>query len=168
MAVGAMSAGCTVFCRPGCRGLSGPWVAAARPAVSPGWISNPRNSESRQGCCRVRKGPKVANDRRIPIRSDYGSEGEYVPSEAEQLAKARLTERQTQCLSLHCYDGKSMAQIGEIMGISKAMVQQHIEAARHKLRKVGLKARILQREPGEVLTNMDMDRITPDEVRTLW
>lgn len=104
----------------------------------------------------------------VPIRSAHGSEGVCVPSEAERLAQAGLTKRQTQCLSLHCYDGKSMAQIAEIMGTSKAMVQQHIEAARHKLSKIGLKARILQREPGEVLTNMDMNRLAPDEIRTLW
>lgn len=74
-----------------------------------------------------------------------------------------------ECLALYCYDNKSVEDIAEILGIGVPSVKTHLQRGRRKIEMAGLpKARKLQREPGEVLTNMDMDRIAPDEIQALW
>lgn len=86
--------------------------------------------------------------------------------EAKKLAQAGLTQRQKECLILYCYDCRTMDDIAEILGLSKPVVSRHIQAGTKKLAAAGMKIRRLQSEPE--ITNMDIDRLGPDEIRAVW
>jgi len=90
---------------------------------------------------------------------------------AQQLAKANLTTRQAECAALYFYDCKSYQQIGEILGIRKQVVHEYVQAARRKLKLAGLPApkRCMAPEPKVVATSpQNLDRLSPDEIRTVW
>ena len=79
--------------------------------------------------------------------------------------QAKLTKRQIDCLALWCFDGLSLEEIGESLGLSKATVQGHIEEGRAKIEALGLAVpRMDMLEHPEVELRGDMD-ISEDEIK---
>ncbi len=49
-----------------------------------------------------------------------------VLEQIRQIIAKELTERQTECIHLYFYKGKTQEEIGDILGISRRVVSQHL------------------------------------------
>ncbi|MCK4625066.1 MAG: sigma-70 family RNA polymerase sigma factor [Phycisphaerae bacterium] len=90
----------------------------------------------------------------------------------EQLARAGLTDRQTECLALYYFDDYTQDEIAERLGITQPTVVQHLQYGLAKLEHVGLKFREPQ-APGEPprfeqLTPVELDNLDPRRIAAVW
>ena len=87
-----------------------------------------------------------------------------------RLRRARLTIRQTLCLSLQSYEGLTQRAIAKRLGVSLSTVAGHISAARRKLHLARLKLRPLTTAPGRVIDmpTEQLDGIGPNEIKARW
>ena len=60
-----------------------------------------------------------------------------VLEQVRQIIAKELTERQTECLQLYFYKGKTQEEIGNILGISRRVVSQHLFGVTRNGRQVG-------------------------------
>ena len=51
---------------------------------------------------------------------------QQVLKQIRQIISEELTDRQTDCVKLYFYEGKTQEEIGEILGISRRVVSQHL------------------------------------------
>ncbi len=49
-----------------------------------------------------------------------------VLTQIRQIISEELTDRQTACVELYFYEGKTQEEIGDILGISRRVVSQHL------------------------------------------
>lgn len=85
------------------------------------------------------------------------------------LTDAGLTERQLECCALYFYDCLTQGEIGEQLGVAQQVVAQHIAAGVAKLEKLGMvPSRNESADPAVVMTNINMDSLSPDSVTAVW
>ena len=60
-----------------------------------------------------------------------------VLEQVRQIIANELTERQTECIQLYFYKGKTQEEIGSILGISRRVVSQHLFGVTRNGRQVG-------------------------------
>ena len=60
-----------------------------------------------------------------------------VLEQVRQIIAKELTERQTECIHLYFYKGKTQEEIGNILGISRRVVSQHLFGVTRNGRQVG-------------------------------
>ena len=60
-----------------------------------------------------------------------------VLEQVRQIIAKELTERQTECVHLYFYKGKTQEEIGNILGISRRVVSQHLFGVTRNGRQVG-------------------------------
>ena len=60
-----------------------------------------------------------------------------VLEQVRQIIAKELTERQTECIQLYFYKGKTQEEIGNILGISRRVVSQHLFGVTRNGRQVG-------------------------------
>ena len=60
-----------------------------------------------------------------------------VLEQIRQIIVKELTERQTECLQLYFYKGKTQEEIGTILGISRRVVSQHLFGVTRNGKQVG-------------------------------
>ena len=74
-----------------------------------------------------------AADSRVDVQGEVERQEE---SERTERAVGCLTDKQQAVIRLHFYDGYKFAEIAELLGISKAAVTKHKDAALQALRKI--------------------------------
>lgn len=60
-----------------------------------------------------------------------------VLEQIRQIIAKELTERQTECLQLYFYKGKTQEEIGSILGISRRVVSQHLFGVTRNGKQIG-------------------------------
>ena len=60
-----------------------------------------------------------------------------VLEQVRQIIAKELTERQTECIHLYFYKGKTQEEIGNILGISRRVVSQHLFGVTRNGKQVG-------------------------------
>ncbi len=60
-----------------------------------------------------------------------------VLKQIRQIISKELTDRQNDCVKLYFYEGKTQEEIGEILGISRRVVSQHLFGVTRDGRRVG-------------------------------
>lgn len=60
-----------------------------------------------------------------------------VLEQIRQIIAKELTERQTECIQLYFYKGKTQEEIGDILGISRRVVSQHLFGITRNGKQVG-------------------------------
>ncbi len=60
-----------------------------------------------------------------------------VLEQIRQIIEKELTERQIECIQLYFYKGKTQEEIGDILGISRRVVSQHLFGVTRNGRQVG-------------------------------
>ncbi len=62
---------------------------------------------------------------------------QQVVRQIRQIISKELTDRQNACVQLYFYEGKTQEEIGDILGISRRVVSQHLFGVTRDGRKVG-------------------------------
>ena len=60
-----------------------------------------------------------------------------VLEQIRQIIAKELTERQTECIQLYFYKGKTQEEIGSILGISRRVVSQHLFGVTRNGKQIG-------------------------------
>ena len=60
-----------------------------------------------------------------------------VLEQIRQIIAKELTERQTECIELYFYKGKTQEEIGNILGISRRVVSQHLFGVTRNGKQIG-------------------------------
>ena len=60
-----------------------------------------------------------------------------VLEQVRQIIAKELTERQTECVQLYFYKGKTQEEIGDILGISRRVVSQHLFGVTRNGKQIG-------------------------------
>ena len=60
-----------------------------------------------------------------------------VLEQVRQIIAKELTERQTECIQLYFYKGKTQEEIGSILGISRRVVSQHLFGVTRNGKQIG-------------------------------
>ncbi len=60
-----------------------------------------------------------------------------VLEQVRQIIAKELTERQTECIQLYFYKGKTQEEIGNILGISRRVVSQHLFGVTRNGKQIG-------------------------------
>ena len=60
-----------------------------------------------------------------------------VLEQIRQIIAKELTERQTECIQLYFYKGKTQEEIGDILGISRRVVSQHLFGVTRNGKQIG-------------------------------
>ena len=60
-----------------------------------------------------------------------------VLTQIRQIISEELTDRQTDCVELYFYEGKTQEEIGDILGISRRVVSQHLFGITRNGKQVG-------------------------------
>ena len=60
-----------------------------------------------------------------------------VLEQIRQIIAKELTERQTECIQLYFYKGKTQEEIGRILGISRRVVSQHLFGVTRNGKQIG-------------------------------
>ena len=60
-----------------------------------------------------------------------------VLEQVRQIIAKELTERQTECIQLYFYKGKTQEEIGDILGISRRVVSQHLFGVTRNGKQIG-------------------------------
>ena len=60
-----------------------------------------------------------------------------VLEQIRQIIAKELTERQTECIQLYFYKGKTQEEIGNILGISRRVVSQHLFGVTRNGKQIG-------------------------------
>ena len=60
-----------------------------------------------------------------------------VLAQIRQIIAQELTERQTECIQLYFYKGKTQEEIGNILGISRRVVSQHLFGVTRNGKQIG-------------------------------
>ena len=71
------------------------------------------------------------------IRKPVVPSGKQSLEQVRQIIANELTERQTECIQLYFYKGKTQEEIGSILGISRRVVSQHLFGVTRNGRQVG-------------------------------
>ena len=62
---------------------------------------------------------------------------QLVLEQIRQIIAKELTERQAECIQLYFYKGKTQEEIGDILGISRRVVSQHLFGVTRNGKQVG-------------------------------